>query len=124
MLIADFGLSIHETITGSNCENHGAPAFVDPQALINFLYELTKKSDIYSLGVVLWEISSGEKPFKNDSTKTIIFNIMKGIREMPVENIPLQYIELYKRCWHDDPEKRPDALAVLKELDQIRSHIE
>ncbi|RIB19215.1 kinase-like domain-containing protein [Gigaspora rosea] len=123
MLIADFGLSINDTNSGSaNCEIHGTAAFVEPQALKDSSYKLTKKSDIYGLGVILWEISSGKMPFKNDSTKTIIFNIMKGVREIPVDNIPLRYIELYRRCWHEDPEKRPDALAVLKELDQIRSN--
>ncbi|RIB09070.1 kinase-like domain-containing protein [Gigaspora rosea] len=68
-----------------------------------------KKSDIYSSGVILWEISSGRPPFQSFAKIPygIIIHVFKGGREKPVEGTPDSYIQL-KICWNYDPNQRPE----------------
>ena len=58
-------------------------------------YSLSKKSDVYSVGVLLWESSSGQKPFKDVPYYSQIVQISKGRREAPIPNTPEDYIKIY-----------------------------
>ncbi|RIB27763.1 kinase-like domain-containing protein, partial [Gigaspora rosea] len=59
MLIADFGLS--KRTYEKNNDNFGVSKYTDPQC-INGINKYDQKSDIYSLGIILWEISTGKPP--------------------------------------------------------------
>ncbi len=57
-----------------------------------------KKSDVYSVGVLLWEISSGRKPFEScdDFQKlTLMTEILNGKRETPIDGTPTDYVDIY-----------------------------
>ncbi|RIA87873.1 kinase-like domain-containing protein [Glomus cerebriforme] len=120
LVIADLGLSkqLSNDIT-SNSMVYGMPAYVEPQCYKIDNYVRDKKSDIYSLGVLLWEITSGSPPFSRSPPYTISFKVASGSREQPIINTPLDYVNLYKKCWNDDPNLRPnidDVYIVLKEM--------
>ncbi|KAF0403896.1 kinase-like protein [Gigaspora margarita] len=118
LLISDFGLSKDETSKTSSASVHGMQAYIDPQCLENVSYKRSKKSDIYSFGVILWEISSGRLPFQSlpKTPYAIIIHVSKGGREKPVEGTPDSYIQLYKKCWNDDPNKRPELEEIQENL--------
>ena len=60
------------------------------------VYSLNEKSDVYSVGVLLWEISSGQPPFCDEPYDVgLAINILKGVRETPVLNTPDNYIKIY-----------------------------
>ncbi|KAF0546087.1 kinase-like protein [Gigaspora margarita] len=87
--IADFGLSkqIKETSTTSCSKIHGMLAYIESKRG----YKRDKKSDIYSLGVILWEISSGRSPYQTfESEFSIIIHISEGKREKRIEGTPFQ----------------------------------
>ena len=69
MLIADFGLSKEESLITSNSLVNGMPAYIDPQSYIRDRYKRNKKSDIFSFGMILWEISSEKEPFAGDKVE-------------------------------------------------------
>ena len=115
-MIADFGLSKHLADIKSNSAVLGMLAYIDPQCYINRKYKRNAKSDIYSFGGLLWEISSGKPPFSEIS----ISDIIKGIRESPVNNTPVDYQQLYEDCWNEDPNKRPDIDEVYRVLNQLK----
>jgi hypothetical protein len=64
------------------------------------LYKLTKKSDIYSLGVLFWELTSGgSSPFENKEfkyNKILEDRIMEGERETPIPNTNPKFVRLYQ----------------------------
>jgi serine/threonine protein kinase len=60
------------------------------------MYLLDEKSDVYSIGILLWEISSGRPPFHGESHDfALIGEILKGRREEPVSKTPKDYVKIY-----------------------------
>ncbi|KAF0508293.1 kinase-like protein [Gigaspora margarita] len=122
--IADFGLSKHmdEESKTSNSIIYGIQSYIDPQCFKDPLYKRNKKSDIYSFGVILWEISSGQPPFHSFASKEAIpYHVTQGRREKPVENTPHQYTQLYSECWDMEPAKRPETKKIFDVLNQLIS---
>ena len=117
-MIADLGLSKQLTIEAtSNSKVYGMPAYIEPQCYRNEKYARDKKSDIYSLGVLLWEITSGHPPFLEIPDPTLIYKIANSIREQPIIDTPSAYVNLYQKCWDDNPKLRPtidDVFDILK----------
>src|SRR5260364_254861 len=103
----------------SNSIVRGMPAYVEPQCLFNQEYQRDKRSDVYSAGVILWEISSGKPPFQNYTNEMIVVNIYQHKREKHVEGTPFQYTELYKQCWDNDPANRPETKLILDTIKQL-----
>ena len=62
-------------------------------------YKANKKSDVYSVGVILWEISSGQGPFKSYNKPyqkpALMMEILNGKRETPIIGTPIDYINIY-----------------------------
>ncbi|CAI2179126.1 13898_t:CDS:2 [Funneliformis geosporum] len=92
LMIADLGLSKKITEVTTTSKFEGMAEYIDPQCYIIDKYIRDKKSDIYSLGVLLWEITSGRPPFSNfDNRFTLIYQLINSqIRESPEENTPLK----------------------------------
>jgi hypothetical protein len=62
----------------------------------NQKYLLNKKSDIYSVGVLLWEISSGQPPFKDEQyVIALALAILQSLRETIVHDTPEEYVKIY-----------------------------
>ncbi|RIB12429.1 kinase-like domain-containing protein [Gigaspora rosea] len=118
--LADFGLSRRITVN-SRC-NFGALRYIDPQVFIrsNQNYELNKKSDVYSVGMIMWEVSSGKIPFCSiddlDVQRELCFN---NIREKIVEGTPISYLNIYQQCWQNDPDLRPTMDQVYDNLKKV-----
>ncbi|KAF0535455.1 kinase-like protein [Gigaspora margarita] len=85
-------------------------------------YKWDKHSDIYSLGVLFWELSSGValyKAFKNKLTR-ISMHLIRGNRETPIIRTPVDFKILYDTAWDGDPDNRPDIRKICKKLNDIR----
>ncbi|CAB4388463.1 unnamed protein product [Rhizophagus irregularis] len=82
----------------------------------------SEKSDIYSVGVLLWEISSGKPPFYSEGEQYdvgLALGIAQGLREKPVPDTPEDYIEIYTECWNGEPDKRPTINHIVERLEAI-----
>ncbi|CAG8542939.1 6803_t:CDS:2, partial [Racocetra persica] len=77
-----------------------------------------KKTDIYSFGVIFWELSSGRPPFEDQLKISIAIKLVQGFREDDKYGTP-EYRNLYIKCWNADPYKRPDIEEVHKLLEEI-----
>ncbi|RGB39988.1 kinase-like domain-containing protein [Rhizophagus diaphanus] len=82
--------------------------YATPEVIIGSEY--TFASDIYSIAMLMWEISSGQPPLINyERENDIVMNIINGIRPKIVPGTPLEYKNLMVQCWDADPLKRPHA---------------
>ncbi|KAF0553041.1 kinase-like protein [Gigaspora margarita] len=117
----DFGLSkqTDEASITSNSAILGMPAYMEPKCFDTLGYKRDKKSDIYSFGVILWEISSGRPPFQSISHVMMIGVISKGTKEDSIKGTPAQYVALYRQCWNTDPPNHPESNSILKTLNQL-----
>jgi hypothetical protein len=96
--LADFGLSrkIAKASSNNASKVFGLIPFVDPKKLNDQNYKLNKKSDVYSIGVLLWQISSGHQPFSyNDYDASLSLSIINGKREEIIDGTPINYSNLY-----------------------------
>jgi serine/threonine protein kinase len=116
--IIDLGIAKStETQTNIHSGVMGMIAYIDPKRLEDYFYEYNDKSDIYSLGVLMWEISSCRPPFINDTNENLLrSDLISGRREKPVFDTPDEYLELYKLCWDPDPDVRPTIKKVFSIL--------
>ncbi|RGB30452.1 kinase-like domain-containing protein, partial [Rhizophagus diaphanus] len=113
--LSDFGLSRPVNQTNSN-EIYGIIPYIAPEVLRGKPY--TKAADIYSFGIIMWELTSGVLAFNDRSHDFILsLEICEGLRPKIVEGTSPKYIRLMKRCWDSDPNKRPTA----NELSEILS---
>ncbi|RIB29541.1 kinase-like domain-containing protein [Gigaspora rosea] len=121
LMITDFGLSKSldnstKSIAGGTC------SFSDPQYIKNpFLYERNKSSDIYSLGVLFWELSSGVPPFKDMVNQTkIALHVINGGRETLINGTPIDFMNIYRDAWNSDPSLRPDIAKIRDRLTNMQ----
>ena len=79
--------------------------------------ENTFKSDIYSIAMLMWEISSGQQPFSDHERDHYLGrSIVKGVRPKVLPGTPPKYASLMKQCWYADPLKRPDIHTLMMKL--------
>ena len=111
--IADLGLSIpaDESSTSNENNKYGVLPYVAPEVLNGKPY--TTASDIYSFGVLMSVISTGQQPFHNIAHDTnLAFKICEGVRPAFSINTPKFYIELAYKCMNANPDRRPTAEEI------------
>ena len=93
--LADFGLSKRiEEASKSKSNLFGVIPYIDPKKFSGD--NLNKKSDVYSVGILLWEISSGFPPFRDETHDiTLVCKISQGQRETVIPGTPVDYFNLY-----------------------------
>ncbi|CAG8641344.1 21749_t:CDS:2 [Gigaspora margarita] len=103
-----------------NPHNLSFTQYTPPEILLNKEYPDLIKLNIYSLGVLMWEIcNDGTAPFLEDYTVSLVFDIIRGVRESPKVGTPQEFINLYQRCWDHNPDVRPNCSEILEELKNI-----
>ena len=109
--IADVGQAKAEIdITGTLA---GTPVYMAPEVFHSRVYD--SKADIYSLGLIMWEMWYGQRVFA-DAPLTTFQDFFKWVDEgkRPVDRRgckmpPSFWEQLMKQCWDGNPDKRPSA---------------
>ncbi|EXX60005.1 Cdc15p [Rhizophagus irregularis DAOM 197198w] len=100
---------------------YGNLPYIDPEVLNG--RGCTYKSDIYSVAMLMWEISSEQPPFNNhEHDCDLALNIINGMRPKIISEIPLKYKNLMEQCWDADPLKRPDIKTLRDKMREIKSY--
>jgi serine/threonine protein kinase len=113
-LIGDLGLSQPANYTSSNNEIYGVIPYIAPEIFKGVGF--SKESDIYSFGMIMWELTTGCKPFANvEHDVNLIYEILDGKRPEITSDTPEYYANLMKKCWDSNPSKRPTIDEIFEE---------
>ncbi|CAB5367037.1 unnamed protein product [Rhizophagus irregularis] len=115
LLISDMGLC-GEVDNIDETKIYGVMPYVAPEVLRGKPY--TQAADIYSLGMIMYYIATERQPFDDCAhDSTLALNICNGIwPKINEQEAPKCYINLMKKCWDQNPDKRPNAKQLLKSL--------
>ncbi|XP_005177033.1 mitogen-activated protein kinase kinase kinase 7 isoform X2 [Musca domestica] len=114
--ICDFGTVADKSTLMTN--NKGSAAWMAPEVFEGSKY--TEKCDIFSWGIVLWEVLSRQKPFKDvDNTYSIMWKIHKGERPPIVAEWPVPIQNLMTSCWETRPDLRPSMQSVVEVMNEL-----
>src|SRR6185369_2769597 len=104
--ITDFGISEKVLQQKTHSGHQGTRAYLDPKCFNGDDNKRDEKSDIFSFGILLWEISSRTQPCSEfNSISDIELYRTTGGRHDVVPGTPEEYRILYTECWDDKPEK-------------------
>ncbi|KAG8575092.1 hypothetical protein GDO81_009439 [Engystomops pustulosus] len=114
--LSDYGisrLSFHEGALGVE----GTPGYQAPEIRPRVVYD--EKVDMFSYGMVLYELLSGQRPSLGHHQLQISKKLSKGIRPVLGRPEEVQFSklqELMMECWDTKPEKRPLAASVVRRM--------
>jgi len=101
----------------------GVMAYIAPERFRKPSY-FDARCDVYSLGVLLWELTSGHSAFaRSPQDVQLAVSILNGKREEAVEGTPAEYQALYEGCWDPSPEARPNLDEILATLERVKGSL-
>ncbi|XP_078374584.1 ephrin type-B receptor 1-like [Oculina patagonica] len=117
--VADFGLS--RELEDSAYETKGGKIPVRWTALEAIEYrKFTPASDVWSYGVLLWEIMSfAERPYWDWGNYEVMDRVKGGYRLPPPLGCPKAIHQIMLNCWNADRNKRPKFTEIVKKLDLL-----
>jgi len=114
--IADFGLSRivaaekHKFINMNSAHAAGTPLYMAPEILPGALINPDEKCDVYSYGILSWELFTHQTPYKEaqaKDSKFVLFDHVKSGGRPDVKAINGKSLrEFLDKCWHADPKSR------------------
>uniref|UniRef100_A0A673JQS2 Mitogen-activated protein kinase kinase kinase 12 n=1 Tax=Sinocyclocheilus rhinocerous TaxID=307959 RepID=A0A673JQS2_9TELE len=114
--ISDFGTSKELRDKSTKMSFAGTVAWMAPEVIRN--EPVSEKVDIWSFGVVLWEMLTGEIPYKDVDSSAIIWGVGNNSLQLPLpESCPDGFKILLRQCWNCKPRSRPSFRQILLHLD-------
>ncbi len=115
--LTDFGLARLLDVPGTTQAGVflGTPQYASPEQAR--LHSTDERSDVYSLGLVLYEMATGRRPFLADSSEKILELHQSAPVPDPREcrpEIPAALAELINRCLEKEPARRPQSARTLR----------
>ena len=124
--VTDFGIArILDEVTAKMTMQVGTCHWMAPEVINSEPYSLA--ADIYSFGIVLWEIAARETPYKGIMPIEIPVRVLKG--ERPDLNligpaVPSGIKDLIRKCWDQSPRSRPTFRQIIEELESIQGQLD
>lgn len=124
--LTDFGLARIEHTIHTEIINAGSPAFIAPEQLAEL--PVNHQSDIYSLGVLMYQLLTGRLPFHASSTASLLYQILN--HEPPRvrtfrRDVPKEVEAIVSRAMQKDPKARyQNWIDFGKDLSRVARHLD
>ncbi|XP_074578072.1 putative serine/threonine-protein kinase SIS8 [Curcuma longa] len=122
--VCDFGLSRlkHHTFLSSKSTS-GTPEWMAPEVLRN--EPSNEKCDVYSFGVILWELATLHKPWSGMNSMQVVGAVGFQNRRLEIPNdIDPVVAQIITDCWESEPNKRPSFAQLLTPLKQLQKLVD
>ncbi|XP_076243501.1 uncharacterized protein LOC143184858 isoform X4 [Calliopsis andreniformis] len=117
--ITDFGLA-REVYKTTRMSAAGTYAWMAPEVIKKSTF--SKASDVWSYGVLLWELLTGETPYKGIDALAVAYGVAVNKLTLPIPSTcPQPWRFLMEACWASDSHSRPGFAEILVALDEVRS---
>jgi len=120
--VVDFGIAREHSLPDLTMTGQvlGTPGYLSPEQARGEVGGLDRRSDIFSLGVVLYELLSGERPHEGGSSVEVLVNLLgkepRPLRQV-LPQVPRDLESVVMRCLEAEPERRyPSARALAEDL--------
>jgi serine/threonine protein kinase len=111
--LGDFGIARLSTQVSGSGNLMGTPAYLSPEQILGNVQD--SRSDLFSLGIVLYQMSTGQRPFDGDSVEAVCAQIISSAPLPPSHHnpsLPSAFDQLVMRCLSKNPDDRfPTAEA-------------
>ena len=119
--VTDFGTSTIRPTVSRSMTCIGTPTYMAPEVLMKEKY--SEKADIYSFGIVLYEMFSGHRayslePYQSMNVAVLNSSIISGARP-PLDDLPLPLQQIVSDCWNPSPERRPEWTEIISRLQAV-----
>ncbi|GLI67856.1 hypothetical protein VaNZ11_012125, partial [Volvox africanus] len=118
--IADFGLSKRKHGKYVSCPTpRGTLPYMAPEVFFGN-GEVSEKVDVYSMGVTLWQLHTGEEPFMRLSNHEILMGLESGTLHLPIPSTcDPEWRSLVETCMDPNPDNRPSFREIILQLQAI-----
>lgn len=116
--IGDFGLSRFKSESESMTGHTGSYRWMAPEVVRNEKYD--EKVDVYSFGIILWEMIASDVPFSNLTDMQAAMNTSNGMRPQIPGSCSVNTKQLIQNCWASEPKDRPSFQDILSALEIIK----
>ncbi|KAM1453955.1 hypothetical protein FF1_003546 [Malus domestica] len=120
--VADFGVARVNSQSGVMTSETGTYRWMAPEVIQHKPYD--HKADVFSFGVVLWELLTGKLPYEHLTPLQAAVGVaQKGLRPTIPKNTPPKLAELLEKCWQQDPAPRPDFSEIIENLQTLAEEV-
>ncbi|CAJ2678558.1 unnamed protein product [Trifolium pratense] len=120
--IADFGIACEEAYCDLLADDPGTYRWMAPEMIKRKHYG--RKVDVYSFGLILWEMLTGTLPYEDMTPIQAAFAVVnKNSRPVIPSNCQPAMRALIEQCWSLHPDKRPEFWQIVKVLEQFESSL-
>ncbi|XP_053577768.1 mitogen-activated protein kinase kinase kinase 10 [Bombina bombina] len=117
--ITDFGLA-REWQKTTKMSAAGTYAWMAPEVIRLSLF--SKSSDVWSFGVLLWELLTGEVPYREIDALAVAYGVAMNKLTLPIPSTcPEPFSRILEACWNPDPHSRPSFTCILEQLTTIEN---
>jgi len=116
-VLTDFGMARVKLETQKITQVAGSPNWMSPEMFDEEQGKLTEKVDVYSFGMVMYEIATGMIPFQGKTLLNLAAFVLQHKRPIIPDHCHPFFKSLIEECWVQDYKKRPSIISICAKIE-------